>query len=98
MSTQTSVYPGSEPASPQVWRADSFYVMAEWLVRGLGWAWLPCGAVPDLSGADGRTGQRVDPPALVVELVWRRDEPSGRRRAGWPNVLPCTCRRSAKNR
>jgi DNA-binding transcriptional LysR family regulator len=41
MSTQTSVYPGSEAASPLVWRADSFYVLAEWLMSGLGWAWLP---------------------------------------------------------
>jgi hypothetical protein len=97
MSTQTSVYPGSEPASPQVWRADS-YVMAEWLMRGLGWAWLPRHVVqyPTYQGQMVELDSEWTPPALVVELVWRRDEPWGRRRAGWPNVLPCTCRRSAK--
>jgi len=35
------------------------------------------------------------PPALVVELVWRRDEPLGRRHAGWRSDLPYTCGRSA---
>jgi len=79
MSTQTSVYPGNEPASPQVWRADSFYVMSEWLVRDLGWAWLPRHVVQ----YSAYQGQMVEldsewtPPALVVELVWRRDEPLG---------------------
>ncbi|MGH8440271.1 MAG: LysR family transcriptional regulator, partial [Pseudomonas sp.] len=38
---QESGYPGGEPISPQIWRADSFYAMAELLMRGLGWAWLP---------------------------------------------------------
>ncbi len=79
MSTQTSVYPGNEPASPQVWRADSFYVMSEWLVRDLGWAWLPRHVVQ----YSAYQGQMIEldsewtPPALVVELVWRRDEPLG---------------------
>ncbi len=79
MSTQSSVYPGSEPASPQVWRADSFYVMAEWLVRGLGWAWLPRHVVqyPTYHGQMVELDSEWIPPALVVELVWRRDEPLG---------------------
>ena len=79
MSTQTSVYPGSEAASPQVWRADSFYVLAEWLVRGLGWAWLPRHVVqyPTYQGQMVELGGEWTPPALVVELVWRRDEPLG---------------------
>lgn len=79
MSTQSSVYPGSEPASPQVWRADSFYVMAEWLVRGLGWAWLPRHVVqyPAYQGQMVELASEWTPPALVVELVWRRDEPLG---------------------
>jgi DNA-binding transcriptional LysR family regulator len=79
MSTQTSVYPGSEAASPQVWRADSFYVLAEWLVRGLGWAWLPRHVVqyPTYQGQMVELDSEWTPPALVVELVWRRDEPLG---------------------
>ena len=79
MSTQSSVYPGSEPASPQVWRADSFYVMAEWLVRGLGWAWLPRHVVqyPTYQNQMVELDSEWTPPALVVELVWRRDEPLG---------------------
>ena len=93
MSTQSSVYPGSEPASPQVWRADSFYVMAEWLVRGLGWAWLPRHVVqyPTYQNQMVELVSEWTPPALVVELVWRRAAgPSGS-----SNVLPCTCRRLA---
>ncbi|OLF56217.1 LysR family transcriptional regulator [Pseudomonas chlororaphis] len=79
MATQSSVYPGSEPASPQVWRADSFYVMAEWLTRGLGWAWLPRHVVqyPTYQGQMVELASEWTPPALVVELVWRRDEPLG---------------------
>ncbi|KPA96249.1 LysR family transcriptional regulator [Pseudomonas asplenii] len=79
MSTQSSVYPGSEAASPQVWRADSFYVMAEWLIRGLGWAWLPRHVVqyPTYQGQMVELTSEWTPPALVVELVWRRDEPLG---------------------
>ncbi|MBK5538667.1 LysR family transcriptional regulator [Pseudomonas sp. TH05] len=79
MSTQASVYPGSEAASPQVWRADSFYVMAEWLVRGLGWAWLPRHVVqyPAYQDQMVELSSEWTPPALVVELVWRRDEPLG---------------------
>ncbi|WP_282413098.1 LysR family transcriptional regulator [Pseudomonas sp. PS01299] len=79
MSTQTSVYPGNEPASPQVWRADSFYVMAEWLVRDLGWAWLPRHVVQysAYQGLMVELDSEWTPPALVVELVWRRDEPLG---------------------
>jgi DNA-binding transcriptional LysR family regulator len=79
MSTQSSVYPGSEPASAQVWRTDSFYVMAEWLVRGLGWAWLPRHVVqyPSYEGQMVELSSEWTQPALVVELVWRRDEPLG---------------------
>jgi len=79
MSTQTSVYPGSEAASPQVWRADSFYVLAEWLTRGLGWAWLPRHVVqyPTYQNQMVELDSEWTPPALVVELVWRRDEPLG---------------------
>jgi DNA-binding transcriptional LysR family regulator len=79
MSTQTSVYPGNEPASPQVWRADSFYVMSEWLVRDLGWAWLPRHVVQysAYQGLMVELDSEWTPPALVVELVWRRDEPLG---------------------
>lgn len=79
METQSSVYPGSEPASPQVWRADSFYVMAEWLTRGLGWAWLPRHVVqyPTYQGQMVELVSEWTPPALVVELVWRRDDPLG---------------------
>ena len=35
---QQSGYPGGEQISPQVWRLDSFYSMAELLMRNLGWA------------------------------------------------------------
>jgi len=79
MAAQSSVYPGNEPASPQVWRADSFYVIAELLLRGLGWAWLPRNVV-QYSGFNNQMVELVSewtPPALVVELVWRRDEPLG---------------------
>lgn len=79
MSTQSSSYPGSEAASPQVWRADSFYVMAEWVVRGLGWAWLPRHVVqyPAYQGLMVELVGEWTPPPLVVEVVWRRDEPLG---------------------
>ncbi|ANJ59257.1 LysR family transcriptional regulator [Pseudomonas silesiensis] len=79
MATQSSVYPGSEPASPQVWRADSFYVMAELVMRGLGWAWLPRNVVqyPAYQGHIVELVSEWTPPALIVELVWRRDEPLG---------------------
>ncbi|VVO52266.1 HTH-type transcriptional regulator YhaJ [Pseudomonas fluorescens] len=79
MATQSSVYPGSEPASPQVWRADSFYVMAELVMRGLGWAWLPRNVVqyPAYQGHIVELASEWTPPALIVELVWRRDEPLG---------------------
>ena len=79
MSTQTSVYPGSEAASPLVWRADSFYVLAEWLMSGLGWAWLPRHIVqyPTYQQQMVELASEWTPPALVVELVWRRDEHRG---------------------
>ena len=79
MSTQTSVYPGSEAASPLVWRADSFYVLSEWLMSGLGWAWLPRHIVqyPTYQQQMVELDSEWTPPALVVELVWRRDEHLG---------------------
>jgi len=76
---ENSGYPGGEPISPQIWRADSFYVMAELLVRGLGWAWLPRHVVqyPTYQNQMVELASDWVPPALVVELVWRRDEPLG---------------------
>jgi len=76
---QQSDYPGGEQLSPQVWRADSFYVMAELLMRGLGWAWLPRHVVqyPAYQNQICELTSDWTPPALVVEMVWRRDEPLG---------------------
>lgn len=76
---QESGYPGGEPISPQIWRADSFYAMAELLMRGLGWAWLPRHVVqyPTYHAQMVELSCEWTPPALVVELVWRRDEPLG---------------------
>ncbi|WP_249678161.1 LysR family transcriptional regulator [Pseudomonas abieticivorans] len=76
---EQSSYPGGDPISPQIWRADSFYVMAELLMRGLGWAWLPRHVVqyPAYQGQMVELASDWIPPALVVELVWRRDEPLG---------------------
>jgi DNA-binding transcriptional LysR family regulator len=76
---QQSGYPGGEQLSPQVWRADSFYVMAELLMRGLGWAWLPRHVVqyPAYQGLMTELVSEWTPPPLVVEMVWRRDEPLG---------------------
>lgn len=76
---QQSGYPGGEQLSPQVWRADSFYVMAELLMRGLGWAWLPRHVVqyPTYQHQMIELVGEWTPPPLVVEMVWRRDEPLG---------------------
>ena len=76
---QQSGYPGGEAISPQVWRADSFYTMAELLMRGLGWAWLPRHVVqyPTYQGHMVELDSEWRPPALVVELAWRRDQPLG---------------------
>lgn len=76
---QQSGYPGGEQLSPQVWRADSFYVMAELLMRGLGWAWLPRHVVqyPTYQHQMIELAGEWTPPPLVVEMVWRRDEPLG---------------------
>ena len=76
---QQSGYPGGEQLSPQVWRADSFYAMAELLMRGLGWAWLPRHVVqyPTYQNQMIELSSEWTPPALVVEMVWRRDEPLG---------------------
>ncbi|PMY69385.1 LysR family transcriptional regulator [Pseudomonas sp. FW305-25] len=79
ISPQLSTYPSGEQVSPQVWRADSFYAMAELLMRGLGWAWLPRHVVqyPTYQNQMVELASEWTPPALVVELVWRRDEPLG---------------------
>lgn len=76
---QQSGYPGGEQLSAQVWRADSFYMMAEMLMRGLGWAWLPRHVVqyPAYQNLMVELTSDWTPPALVVEMVWRRDEPLG---------------------
>lgn len=74
-----SGYPGGEQVGPQVWRGDSFYAMAELVLRGLGWAWLPVHVVQYPTYRPSLVELRSDwtPPPLVVELVWRRDEPLG---------------------
>ncbi|MDZ5604238.1 LysR family transcriptional regulator [Pseudomonas sp. RP23018S] len=76
---QQSGYPGGEAISPHVWRADSFYAMAELLMRGLGWAWLPRHVVqyPMYQAQMVELHSEWRPPALVVELAWRRDAPLG---------------------
>nr|WP_244309088.1 LysR family transcriptional regulator [Pseudomonas duriflava] len=74
-----SGYPGGEPISPHVWRADSFYATAELLMRDLGWAWLPrhVARYPTYLNHLVELASDWTPPPLVVELVWRRDEPLG---------------------
>ncbi|GAB7530764.1 LysR family transcriptional regulator [Pseudomonas sp. 3A(2025)] len=76
---QQSDYPGGEAISPLIWRADSFYAMAELLMRGLGWAWLPRHVVqyPTYQAQMVELASEWRPPALVTELAWRRDEPLG---------------------
>lgn len=76
MAPQDSHYPGGEQLGPQVWRADSFYVMAELVMRGLGWAWLPrhVAQYPAYQGHLVELRSDWTPPSLVVELVCRRDE------------------------
>lgn len=79
MAPQDSHYPGGEQISPLVWRADSFYAMAELLLRDLGWAWLPrhVAQYPTYQGLLVELRSDWTPPALVVELVCRRDEALG---------------------
>lgn len=79
MTPQDSQYPGDEQISPLVWRADSFYAMAELVMRGLGWAWLPRHVAQYPTYQDHLVELRSDwaPPPLVVELVCRRDEALG---------------------
>lgn len=79
ITAQERDYPGGEAISPQVWRADSFYAMAELLMRGLGWAWLPRHVVqyPTYQHQMVELASEWRPPALVVELAWRRDSPLG---------------------
>jgi len=79
MAPQDSRYPGGEQISPAVWRADSFYAMAELLMRNLGWAWLPrhVAQYPAYQGQLVELSSDWVPPPLVVELVCRRDEALG---------------------
>ncbi|WP_277053287.1 LysR family transcriptional regulator [Zestomonas thermotolerans] len=79
MAPQDSRYPGGEQISPLVWRADSFYAMAELVMRNLGWAWLPrhVARYPAYQGQLVELRSDWTPPPLVVELVWRRDESPG---------------------
>lgn len=79
MAPQDSRYPGGEQVSLLVWRADSFYVMAELVIRGLGWAWLPhhVAYYPAYQGQLVELASDWTPPPLVVELVCRRDEALG---------------------
>lgn len=79
MATHESHYPGGEQISPALWRTDSFYAMAELLMRNLGWAWLPRHVAQYPTYSQQLMELRSDwtPPPLVVELVWRRDEALG---------------------
>lgn len=79
MTPQDSHYSGGEQISPLVWRADSFYAMAELVMRDLGWAWLPChvASYPTYQGHLLELRSDWTPPPLVVELVCRRDEALG---------------------
>lgn len=79
MAPQDSRYPGGEQLGPLVWRADSFYVMAELVSRDLGWAWLPrhVAQYPTYQGLLVELASDWLPPPLVVELVRRRDEAPG---------------------
>lgn len=76
---QDSHYPGNERISPTAWRTDSFYVMAELLMRNLGWACLP----RHVAQYSAYLGHLVEldsdwlAPPLPVELVFRRDETLG---------------------
>ena len=76
---QDEQYPDSKQLSPEVWRTDSFYQMAELLMRNLGWAWLPRHVVqyPTYRNHLVELSSDWSPPALVVELVCRRDESLG---------------------
>lgn len=79
IASNSGAYAGGEAISPQVWRADSFYMMAELLRCGLGWAWLPRNVVqyPAYGGEMVELASDWSPPPLVVELAWRRDAPLG---------------------
>lgn len=93
MSNQTSVYPGSEAVSPQVWRADSFYVLAEWLIRGLGWAWCPgtwCNIRPIRTTWSNST---ANGPRRLWWLSWcgAVRSPSAPPNSFLPDVLPSAC-------
>ena len=76
---QDSHYPGNELVSPSAWRADSFYVMAELLMRNLGWACLPrhVAQYPTYQGHLIELNSDWTPPPLALELVFRRDEALG---------------------
>lgn len=91
---QQSGYPGGEQISPQVWRLDSFYSMAELLMRNLGWAWLPRHVVqyPTYDRLMVELTSDWTPPALVVELVWRRNEVLGPAAAWLGETFTCHLR------
>ena len=76
---QDSHYPGNERISPTAWRTDSFYVMAELLMRNLGWACLPrhVAQYPTYQGHLIELSSDWIAPPLPVELVFRRDETLG---------------------
>lgn len=79
MALADSRYPGGEQISPAVWRTDSFYAMAELLMRDLGWAWLPRHVLqyPTYQGQLVELSSDWTPPPLLVELVCRRDQALG---------------------
>lgn len=76
---QDNQSPDDKQLSPQVWRTDSFYQMAELLMRNLGWGWLPRHVVqyPTYRNHLVELSSDWSPPALVVEQVCRRDESFG---------------------
>ncbi len=69
----------SERIGPQVWRVDSFYAIAELVVRSLGWALVPLTVAHYPTYRDRLVVLRgeLSAPSLAVELVWRRDRPLG---------------------
>lgn len=69
-----------ERLSPTVWRADSFYAIAELAMSGLGWAVIPRDVAHYPMYRERLVELRGELPAypsLGVELVWRRDRPLG---------------------
>lgn len=79
ISLQDTQYPGNERISPSAWHADSFYSMAELLMRNLGWACLPrhVAQYPTYQGHLVELCSDWIAPPLPLELVFRRDEALG---------------------